>query len=274
MENVNKKEKEECAQAGKSSGRCYFVAESSWYPEEIVVISKRDILPPGEKECGSEDDKWEVGVVGWLAAWHDHHQSAWPETEKSFWWWWWAKSRSKLIILALIICSLHFCHIIILKWMNAVILLLISDHLLKRLSNHFHRDKLKLNLKPKFHHCSVARISVNIEVLYCLLQHLNDQHHHRSSLRSLCNISATCFFSRLLSIPSRMPVSANHGQIATCWAKQNLGRNPARLFYQWQEYIALMTTTLMPVFLTTFASPNDRVRATTACFEIWYEMLK
>ena len=35
-----------------------------------------------------------------------------------------------------------------------------------------------------------------------------------------------------------------------------------------------MTTTLMPVFLTTFASPKDRVRATTACFEIWYEMLK
>ena len=30
----------------------------------------------------------------------------------------------------------------------------------------------------------------------------------------------------------------------------------------------------MPVFLTTFASPKDRVRATTACFEIWYEMLK
>ena len=116
---------------------------------------------------------------------------------------------------------------------NAVILLLISDHLLKRLSNHFHRDKLKLNLKPKFRHCTVVRISVKIEVLYCLLQHLNDQHHHRSSWQSLCNISATCFFSRLLSIPSRMPVSANHGQIATCWAKQNLGRNPSGLFYQW-----------------------------------------
>ena len=29
VENVNKKEKEERAQAGKSSGRCYFVAKSS-----------------------------------------------------------------------------------------------------------------------------------------------------------------------------------------------------------------------------------------------------
>ena len=216
VENVNKKEKEERGQAGKSSGRCHFVAKSSWYPEEIVVISKRDILPPGEEECGSEDDKWEVGVVGWLAARHDHHQSARPETEKSFCWWWWAKSRSNLIILAIIICSLHFCHIINLNWMYAAILPLIPDHLLKRLSNHFHRDKLKLNLETKFHHCSVARISVKIEVLSCLLQHLIVQHHHRSSWRSLCNISSTCFFSRLLSIPSRMPVSANHGQIATC----------------------------------------------------------
>ena len=163
VENVNKKEKEERGQAGKSSGRCHFVAKSSWYPEEIVVISKRDILPPGEEECGSEDDKWEVGVVGWLAARHDHHQSARPETEKSFCWWWWAKSRSNLIILAIIICSLHFCHIINLEWMNAAILLLIPDHLLKRLSNHFHRDKLKLNLRPKFHHYTVTRISVKIE---------------------------------------------------------------------------------------------------------------
>ena len=43
--------------------------------------------------------------------------------------------------------------------------------------------------------------------------HHNQDHNH--------NIK-TCFFSLFLSTPSRMPVSANQGQIATCWAKLSL----------------------------------------------------